>query len=72
MTNIYFTLAMPHVKCNEAIVKKSDRLWCTAHIPRNDLSLHIPILTDNKASIRWQDSAPPISDYWPTSEPNAG
>ena len=21
---------------------------------------------------RWQDSAPPISGYWPTSEPNAG
>jgi len=27
---------------------------------------------DKKASIRWQDSAPPISGYWPTSEPNAG
>jgi len=25
-----------------------------------------------KASIRWQDSAPPISGYLPTSEPNAG
>ena len=25
-----------------------------------------------KASIRWHDSAPPISGYWPTSEPNAG
>jgi len=25
-----------------------------------------------KASIRWQDSAPPISCYRPTSEPNAG
>ena len=25
-----------------------------------------------KASIHWQDSAPPISGYWPTSEPNAG
>jgi len=25
-----------------------------------------------KASICWQDSAPPISGYWPTSEPNAG
>jgi len=25
-----------------------------------------------KASIRWQDSAPPISGYWPTSEPNSG
>jgi len=25
-----------------------------------------------KASIRWQDSVPPISVYWPTSEPNAG
>jgi len=24
------------------------------------------------ASIRWQDSAPPISGYWPTSGPNAG
>jgi len=28
--------------------------------------------TNKKASIRWQDSAPPISGYWPTSEPNAG
>jgi len=27
---------------------------------------------NKKASIHWQDSAPPISDYWPTSEPNAG
>jgi len=27
---------------------------------------------NNKASIRWQDSAPPISGYWPTSVPNAG
>jgi len=25
-----------------------------------------------KASIRWQDNAPPISGYWPTSEPNTG
>jgi len=32
------------------------------------------VITENnkKASIRWQDSAPPISGYWPTSEPNAG
>jgi len=29
-------------------------------------------LKHEKASIRWQDSAPPISGYWPTSEPNAG
>jgi len=28
------------------------------------------IYTNKKASIRWQDSAPPISGYWPTSEPN--
>ena len=28
--------------------------------------------SNKKASIRWQDSAPPISGYWPTSEPNAG
>jgi len=27
---------------------------------------------NKKASIRWQDSAPPVSGYWPTSEPNAG
>jgi len=29
---------------------------------------------NKKASIPWQDSdsAPPISGYWPTSEPNAG
>jgi len=27
---------------------------------------------NKKASIRCQDSAPPISGYWPTSEPNAG
>jgi len=25
-----------------------------------------------KASIRWQESVPPISGYWPNSEPNAG
>jgi len=25
-----------------------------------------------KASIHWQDSAPPILGYWPTTEPNAG
>ena len=30
------------------------------------------VCTDKKASIRWQDSAPQISGYWPTSEPNAG
>jgi len=27
---------------------------------------------NKKASIRWQESAPPISGCWPTSEPNAG
>jgi len=27
---------------------------------------------NKKASIRWQGSAPPISSYWPTTEPNAG
>jgi len=27
---------------------------------------------NKKASISWQDSAPPILGYWPTSEPNAG
>jgi len=27
---------------------------------------------NKKATIRWQDSALPISGYWPTSEPNAG
>jgi len=27
---------------------------------------------NKKASIRWQDNAPPISGYCPTSEPNAG
>jgi len=32
--------------------------------PMNDLY--------KKASIRWQDSAPPISGYWPNTEPNAG
>jgi len=31
-----------------------------------------PVRKDKKGSIRWQDSAPPISGYWPTSEPNAG
>jgi len=30
------------------------------------------IESNKNASIRWQDSALPISDYWPTSEPNAG
>ena len=28
------------------------------------------IKDNKKASIRWQDSATPISGYWPTSEPN--
>jgi len=28
--------------------------------------------SNKKANIRWLDSAPPISGYWPTSEPNAG
>jgi len=27
---------------------------------------------NKKASIRWQESAPPILGYCPTSEPNAG
>jgi len=30
----------------------------------------VPV-ANKKASIRGQDSAPSISDYWPTSEPNA-
>ena len=29
-------------------------------------------ICNKKASIRWQDSAPPISGCWPTNEPNAG
>jgi len=29
-------------------------------------------LSRYSCSIRWQDSAPPISGYWPPSEPNAG
>jgi len=29
-------------------------------------------LNNKQASIRGQDSAPLISGYWPTSEPNAG
>jgi len=29
-------------------------------------------ILNKKASIRWQDSAPPISGWWPTSDPNAG
>jgi len=33
---------------------------------------HLHFVLNKKASIRWQDSAPPISGYWPTSEPNAG
>jgi len=28
--------------------------------------------SNKKASIRWLDSVPPTSGYWPTSEPNAG
>ena len=31
-----------------------------------------PTYENKKASIRWQDSATPISGYWPTSETNAG
>ena len=34
--------------------------------------LHTKTDRNKKASIRSQDSAPPISGYWPTSEPNAG
>jgi len=43
-----------------------------------DVNIHLAVLIENagtinmKASIRWQDSVPPISGYWPTSEPNAG
>jgi len=36
------------------------------------LYLQLCVDWNKKASIRWQDSAPPISGYWPTSEPNAG
>jgi len=32
----------------------------------------ITLKTYKKASIRSQHSAPPISGYWPTSEPKAG
>jgi len=38
----------------------------------NAIELNIPPTQYKKASIRCQDSAPPISGYWPTSEPNAG
>jgi len=41
----------------------------------NAIGSHTLCSVDNenkKASIRWQDSAPPISGYWPTTEPNAG
>jgi len=41
-----------------------------AKVPRSDVLR--PRRLNKKASIRWQDSAPPISGYWPTSEPNAG
>jgi len=37
-----------------------------------DVYIVVIIVVNKKASIRWQDSAPPISGYWPTSEPNAG
>jgi len=39
--------------------------WTTTHI-KGWLN------KNKKASIRWQDSSPPVSGYWPTSEPNAG
>ena len=52
-------------------------------IPKDNISIHIfevmhmqyrhmwtKIIQED--SIRWQDSAPPISGYWPTSELNAG
>jgi len=50
--------------------------FCTylAHVCRLSApadSLHALAL-NKKASIRWQDCAPPISGYWPTSEANAG
>jgi len=38
---------------------------------KSDTELTTP-KNNKKASIRWQDSAPPISGDWPTSEPNAG
>jgi len=49
-------------------------LWrsCNIDILHSIWSHVIPFWEDKKASIRWQDSAPPISGYWPTREPNAG
>jgi len=35
-------------------------------------NIHAQRISNKKASIRWQDSALPISGYWPTSEPNTG
>ena len=45
-----------------------------AVVPRN-VALQLALCRCDaykKASIRWQDSAPSTSGYWPTSEPNAG
>jgi len=48
-----------------------------AHMPKYlQISLYVSSqgtkYFNKTVSIHWQDSAPPISGYWPTSEPNAG
>jgi len=49
------------------LVLRSDELECQGQ------RLKVNVTRDNKkASIRWQDRAPPISGYWSTCEPNAG
>ena len=53
-----------------AINKTSDHESCKWIFMAN--SGFISLDHDKKASIRWQDSVPPISGYWPTSELNAG
>jgi len=39
-------------------------------LPKNRVVFTILINFNKKASIHWEDSALPISGYWPTSEPN--
>jgi len=47
-------------------------LWGVQKIPKTPSYSPDSYGMNKKASIRWQNSAPPISGYWPTRELNAG
>jgi len=46
--------------------------WSSGRPTNSIKALKVTQYINEKATIRWQDSAPPISGYWPTSEPNTG